>query len=811
MIDKTGITDALRLWFREGDVFEVRALDAVTSDYQRPHVESGYFDYGHIGEVPAALSRLRACRGVYVTLNPVNPALLARAKNRIRSVGREPTTTDADIRCRRWLPVDCDAERPAGISSDAAEHEAAQEKAREILDGLAQLGWPEPVVIDSGNGAQLLYAVDLPAKDDQLVQKCLAEIAAAGDERVKIDLSVHNPARIWRLPGTMNCKGDDTPDRPHRMAKIVSAPECAEVVPRGLLEAIIRQPETAVREAAPVESAFDLDGWIAARCPELGASRPWKDGRRWIFPVCPFNPGHTDKSAALIEHGSGAVSFRCHHNGCTGKDWRELRELLEPGCYDAPKPDPDPGVDLGILAPPRAEIIVPDEPEIVRPWRQVTTADIRQALAGTFLGELAALYAAVTRPPLPLEGALMKALVTAGCCLTGEASSEELQRRHGGNLGNAVLLGADRAKLKINTAGGQVCNIYGMIAANSASGKDIGNLIGKFSRMHNPSIRCADGESVVADWDLGTSGSAEGLAYALTKKPNGLVSISEMANWLDPHHWQSKATGFLTEAFGQGYYNQSFSDRGRGGSSRRVDYCCPNIIANIQPGVFEQLVRLQDIYTGFLGRFLFVKMMEYYGNPAKFDSGRMMEEMRVITEVFLRKRGVVELEEDYSDSLQQMFLGNCDPKLNPSWRRLCNEYYPRFMVMLSVTHSVKTQGESVVITDDARERARLMVLWFFNQAEQMLTGVSEDVGNSREVEHRLKRLFEIVRDQDRGDGVLTSTISRYSTGTGTTAQDRQKLLGELIERQWIGLKDGRFSVSFPPPGLEKAKVRSGKR
>jgi hypothetical protein len=805
MIDQSEIINALRLWFRPGDVFEIRALDAVTADYMRPHVESGYFDYEHIDDVPKALSRLRACRGVYVTLNPVNPALLARAKNRIRSVGREPTTTDADIPCRRWLPIDCDAERPAGISSDAVEHEAAQKKAQEIKAGLAQLGWPEPVMIDSGNGAQLLYAVDLPAKDDQLVQKFLAEIAVAGDEQVKIDLSVHNPARIWRLPGTMNCKGDHTDERPHRMAKIVFAPECAEIVPRGLLEAIIAPPAQP-SIVAETGSAFDLDGWIAARCPELGASRPWKDGRRWLFPVCPFNPDHTDKSAVLIEHGSGAVSFRCHHNGCAGKDWRELRELLEPGCYDAPKPDP--GVDFsGILASPKTEIVVPDEPEIVRPWRQVSTADIRQALAGTFLGELAALYASVSRPPLPLEGALMKALVTAGCSLTGEASSEELQRRYGGNLGAAVLLGADRAKLKINTAGGQVCNVYGMIAANSASGKDIGNLIGKFSRMHNPDVRCADGENIVADWDLGTSGSAEGLAYALTKKPNGLLSISELANWLDPHHWQNKATGFLTEAFGQGYYNQSFSDRGRGGSSRRVDYCCPNIIANIQPNVFDQMVRLQDIYTGFLGRFLFVKMMEHYGNPAKFDSRKMMEEMRVIVEVFLRKRGVVELEEDYSDSLQQMFLGNCDPKLNPSWRRLCNEYYPRFMVMLSVTHSVKTQGESVVITDNARERARLMVLWFFNQAEQMLTGVSEDVGNSREVEHRLKRLFEIVRDHDRGSGLLVSEISRKASGSGTTAKQRQDLLLELCERQWVNFEGNRFKVLYPPPHLAKVRKK----
>ena len=38
----------LRTLFAAGDVFEIRALEAVTAEYQRPHAESGYFDYDHI-------------------------------------------------------------------------------------------------------------------------------------------------------------------------------------------------------------------------------------------------------------------------------------------------------------------------------------------------------------------------------------------------------------------------------------------------------------------------------------------------------------------------------------------------------------------------------------------------------------------------------------------------------------------------------------------------------------------------------------------------------------------------------------------
>ena len=125
--DKESITAALKLWFREGDVFEIRVLDAVSPEWMRPHMESGYFDYEHIPDAAEAICRLRACRGAYATVNPVNPDLLARACNRLRGITREATTADTDIVARRWLLIDCDPKRVSGVSSSDAEHEAAGE------------------------------------------------------------------------------------------------------------------------------------------------------------------------------------------------------------------------------------------------------------------------------------------------------------------------------------------------------------------------------------------------------------------------------------------------------------------------------------------------------------------------------------------------------------------------------------------------------------------------------------------------------------------------------------------------------------
>ena len=361
MTDANEITHALHLWFQAGDVFEVRVLDAVSADYRREHIESGYFDYEHISAVPEALKRLLSFRGVYVTVNPVNPDLLARAVNRLRPAGRNPTTADTDIVRRRWLLIDCDPRRASGVSSSNAEHESALAKAREIRDGLSSLGWPDPIMADSGNGAQLMYRIDLPADDGELVRRVIGEIAKASSEQVAIDTSVHNPARIWRLPGTMNCKGDSIPERPHRMARILEEPQDIVSVSWEQMQDIVSYQSEDTQTDVPDDEwkhtmpAFDLDSWIAQYCPELGSPQPWKGGRKWIFPVCPFNEAHTNKSAVLIQEPSGAVAFKCHHNGCSGNDWRALRELREPGCYDR-REEANSDVDLsGILKPNRIE------------------------------------------------------------------------------------------------------------------------------------------------------------------------------------------------------------------------------------------------------------------------------------------------------------------------------------------------------------------------------------------------------------------------------------------------------------------------
>jgi len=256
LANETTIITALRTLFEAGDVFEIRVLDAVLPISNWQHTESGYFDYDHIDDVPNLLANFKTYGGVYVTLNPVNPDLLARANNRFKKAKNRETTSDKDILRRRWLLIDVDPLRPAGISATDNEKSLAFDKAMEIKSGLASMDWPEPMAVDSGNGTQLLYRIDLSTDDDGLVQRCLQALWPCSTDNVHIDLSVHNPARICRLPGTWNRKGDSTETRPHRIAEILDKPDEMRIVSTDLLHKLAgKSPSNSVAEANPTPLA----------------------------------------------------------------------------------------------------------------------------------------------------------------------------------------------------------------------------------------------------------------------------------------------------------------------------------------------------------------------------------------------------------------------------------------------------------------------------------------------------------------------------------------------------------------------------
>jgi hypothetical protein len=343
------IRAGLEILWTPGGVHEIRALKV----RGRKMTAAGWFDdLGKAAEAALKLDEIGAA-GIYLTANPCDPALLARGNNRIIEWA-EQTTSDHEIGRRRLLPLDFDPQRRAGIPATEEEKQAADTLAQEAEEKLRARGWPYPLIMDSGNGCYRLFRIDLPNDKDtaELLRRVLVGIATLlgpqerdGEPYAALDLTMFNAARIIRLPGTTNRKGDGAPDRPHRRAVLCEpVDECPiDVVPLDLLQAVAElAPATGTtsRTVTPTSNGatFDIERWIADHAiPIERGPEPWQDGRRWILKVCQWNADHQDKSAFIVQHGDGRLGAGCKHNGCIGKGWHDLRDAVEPGWRERPK------------------------------------------------------------------------------------------------------------------------------------------------------------------------------------------------------------------------------------------------------------------------------------------------------------------------------------------------------------------------------------------------------------------------------------------------------------------------------------------
>ncbi|HHT09371.1 MAG: AAA family ATPase [Atribacterota bacterium] len=320
------ILNHLETFFKPGSVIELRIPKSKYGSI------SGYFDDFNLladelvkfdGKVP----------GIYITLNPVNPDLLFRAKNKLR-FGREaqPTTSDQDVIEINWLLLDFDPVRPSDISSSNEEHEKALTKAQEVREWLTGQGWPTPIFSDSGNGGHLLYPVKLPNDQEsrKLIDKCLKALDLLfSDESVKIDTKVGNPGRIWKLYGTMSCKGDNLPERPWRYSKIIEIPENLIPVLREILENLVTiLPEKPRSEFK--NDGINIEQWLEENNLKISKVKPWNDGILYELEVCPWNPEHK-RTAYIVQFSNGGIAAKCFHNSCCEQSWFTLRDKLEPG------------------------------------------------------------------------------------------------------------------------------------------------------------------------------------------------------------------------------------------------------------------------------------------------------------------------------------------------------------------------------------------------------------------------------------------------------------------------------------------------
>jgi hypothetical protein len=111
------------------------------------------------------------------------------------------------------------------------------------------------------------------------------------------------------------------------------------MVPQALLEQLAASaptpPELPSQQYNGHGTRFDLATWITEHNLQVDGPTPWQGGQRWVFPVCPMNDAHTNRSAYIAQIASGAIAAGCQHQSCQW-NWHALRDRVEPGWRSRP-------------------------------------------------------------------------------------------------------------------------------------------------------------------------------------------------------------------------------------------------------------------------------------------------------------------------------------------------------------------------------------------------------------------------------------------------------------------------------------------
>lgn len=317
------------LFHPDGDIVEIRVLDG-------KRTLSGYYD--NADNVVSAIASVQS-GGIYSCLNAIKKGCYSRSQSGKLLMSPKSTTNDNDIEGRRWILVDLDPKRPSDTNSTDAEKAAARQVMTKVGIFLRDQGFESPIVADSGNGWHLYYRISLANTDDmaQLVKDFLQVLDMLfSDDTTDIDTSVFNASRIVKVIGTRSNKGADTPERPQRMSGFVKIPH--EVKPTDI--AYIRKVADMLpkREAPSMANnfneRFDLDGFITQHGIQVEKRSTFKGGTKLILHECPFDSNHKAPDAAIFQMLDGSFGFKCLHNSCSHRTWRDFRLFYDPQAYD---------------------------------------------------------------------------------------------------------------------------------------------------------------------------------------------------------------------------------------------------------------------------------------------------------------------------------------------------------------------------------------------------------------------------------------------------------------------------------------------
>lgn len=332
MIDREQIYKWWSVFHEEGEITEIRSFGGKSNF-------SGY--YKDVENAIRDIEYLEAKQDlqVYFIINAIKDDCYGRVQ-RERLVPNAKTTSDSEIVGRKWLMIDLDPKRTAGISSSNEELEFARRKAHDVFRFLRDNGFNDPVVCMSGNGYHLMYPCRIAASDetDKLVERFINALAMLfTDEKVDVDKQCKNKARLSKVYGTVAKKGSNSPERPWRTSRIIKVPD--EIKPNDI--EYIKKIADLYPEDRPKPSSdnnwgqekFDVESFLNKHGIAY-KKESYGDGVKYVLDHCVFNEQHKGKDACVFQRNGGGLAYVCLHNSCSHYTWKDFRMKFEPDAYD---------------------------------------------------------------------------------------------------------------------------------------------------------------------------------------------------------------------------------------------------------------------------------------------------------------------------------------------------------------------------------------------------------------------------------------------------------------------------------------------
>lgn len=312
-----------------------KALDVLKSKEEIVEVRiiGDYTYFGYFKNVKNLIQAIKPYQNdnIYFTLKEINEGCYSRnqCEKIIRSNKQTKTTSDSDIKARRYILIDIDPKRATSVSASDEEVAKARIVSNKVYAYLRDQGFTKPICAFSGNGIHLLYRVKLLNNEENrtLVERFLHTLDMLfSDEFAEVDTTVYNAARITKLYGTFSRKGANTEDRPHRISTIISVPDKIEALDKAYIQKVVdlysKEEVKTWQNYYQGRNGFNLSDFISKHGINIIRKQPFKNDEKLIID-CPFDPNHID-DGAIFKLNNEAIGFKCFHNSCSGHNWESF-------------------------------------------------------------------------------------------------------------------------------------------------------------------------------------------------------------------------------------------------------------------------------------------------------------------------------------------------------------------------------------------------------------------------------------------------------------------------------------------------------